>query len=150
MSTASKPGLPLPGSWHRAVEFWEEPCLLQVWRQFLTGEQVLPGYACSWPPCAIRLHLMWELFLSYKLICSGQQSVWWLEEGGREASLLPPAHPGVSAGPHCSAQQIKPANLPLISVLAHFKVSLSRSNLQFSHGVQCAHSHLFSATSFSS
>lgn len=99
-------------------------------------------------PCAITLHLMWELLLSYKLICSGQQSVWWLEEGG-EGGIPLPADPSISASPHSSAQQIKPASLLLISVLAHFKVSLSRSNLQFSHGVQCAHSHLFSATSFS-
>lgn len=55
---------------------------MQISRQSLTGEQVLPGYVCSYPPSAIRLHLMWELFLSYKLICSGQQSVWWLEKGG--------------------------------------------------------------------
>lgn len=62
--------------------FGRSPVPLQISRQSLTGEQVLPGSVCSYLPCAIRLHLMWEPFLSYKLICSGQQSVWWLEEGG--------------------------------------------------------------------
>lgn len=147
MCSASKPGLPIPGSWKRAVEVGEFPCPtanLETIFEWGTG----PSRLCLLlAPCAIRLHLMWELFLSYKLICSGQQSVWWLEGG--EGGIPLPADPGISASPHSPAQQIKPASLLLISVLAHFKVSLSRSNLQFSHGVQCAHSHLFSATSFS-